>query len=591
MKKIVPTIILTGLSASSVFAQNVGIGTSTPNASAKLEITDANRGVLIPRVALTATNAAGPVTAPATSLLVYNTATDGITPNNVTPGYYYWDATQWVRFLNAETSDWKLAGNAGTNVTSNFLGTTDAVDFTVRTNNQERIRVTSAGNIGVGTNAPADKLHVSDAISPNTSTIRVSGLSSTSTLTSAATDVMVMANANGSLRRANETVRDAWYTTGNATTALRSIGTTTNQPFQFITNNIARGRVSPTDGEFVWGAIASPYAGDALCAVATAATPFALNGYSAQNGSGVWGEILTGGTTNFSAVQGVYSGSGTGSGVLGNYNGTSTSVVRSGVYGVVNQAAANAGGAGVSGYNGITTGNQRMGVLGQYNGTAFGIGVHGIGFGGGIITGNNDVAVVGWRANAANYSGYFNGNHVIANGTKSASVPTSQGNQLLYCMESPEVWFEDFGQASLVNGSIEIELDPLFLETVLIDAAHPMHVFVQVQGECEDVYVTPHETGFTVKEKNNGTSNVAFSYRIVAKRLHFPDHRFGNDPVWGPGDTRQYSERAPKRPVDYYEMIKQDEDSKKNWKPTPSPAVTYPEPVSNDSNDKSTIKR
>jgi hypothetical protein len=436
-----------------------------------------------------------------------------------------------------------------------------------------------AQNVGIGTSTPSSKLHVTDGTTPNAATIRVSGLSNTSTLTTNATDVMMMVDANGIMRRSNETVRDAWYTTGNATTALRSIGTTTNQPFNFICNNIVRGRINPTDGEFVWGSTASPYAGDALCAVANATTTFAINGYSAQNGSGVWGEVLTGSTTAFSAVQGVYGGSGTGAGVLGNYNGTNTSNTRSGVSGICStpNITITAGGTGVYGYNGIATGNQHMGVLGSYNGAAFGLGVVGIGFGGGIMSGNNDVGVVGWRANNNNYSGYFNGNHAVANGTKSASVPTSQGNQLLYCMESPEVWFEDFGTAKLIDGVAYVELDPMYLETVLIDEEHPMHVFVQVQGECEDVYVVPGETGFTVKEKNSGTSTVTFSYRLVAKRAHFPDHRFGSDPVWGPGDTRQYSERAPKRPIDYNEMVKQDEEAKKNWKPTPNPAITYPD--------------
>ncbi|MFN5845861.1 MAG: hypothetical protein ACK46O_09135 [Flavobacteriia bacterium] len=577
MKRIITSIILSSVSVSGLMAQNVGIGTPTPNASAKLDITDANRGILIPRVALTSTTVAAPVTAPVVSLLIYNTSTAGVAPDNVTPGYYYWDGTKWARLLNTESTDWKLTGNAGTVAATNFIGTTDAIDFVTRTGNAERMRVTSTGNVGIGTATPSTKLHVSDPVSPNAASVRVSGLASTSTLTTNATDVMVMTDVNGVMRRSNEAVKDAWYTTGNATTALRSIGTTTNQPFQFISNNIARGRVSPTDGEFVWGAIASPYAGDALCAVSTFGTPFAINGYSNQNGSGTWGEILTGGTTNFSAVQGVYAGSGVGAGTMGNYAGTNVSTTRAGVYGVVTQAAANPGGAGVYGYNNIASGSQRMGVLGFYNGTAYGIGVHGLGFGGGIIAGNNDVAVVGWRANNANYSGYFNGNHVIANGTKSASVPTSQGNQLLYCMESPEVWFEDFGTAQLINGIAHVELDPLFLQTVLIDNDHPMHVFVQVQGECEDVYVVPGETGFTVKEKNSGSSSVTFSYRLVAKRLHFPDHRFGNDPVWGPGDTRQYSERAPKRPTDYNEMVRQDEEAKRNWKPSPSPAITYPE--------------
>lgn len=75
--------------STSLFAQNVGIGTASPAASAKLDIVDANRGILIPRVSLTATNVSGPVTAPAISLLVYNQATAGTPPNNVWPGYYY----------------------------------------------------------------------------------------------------------------------------------------------------------------------------------------------------------------------------------------------------------------------------------------------------------------------------------------------------------------------------------------------------------------------------------------------------------------------------------------------------------------------
>ena len=63
----------------------VGIGTSSPNASAQLEVNSTSKGFLPPRVALTATNAAGPVTSPAAGLLVYNTATAGTSPNNVTP--------------------------------------------------------------------------------------------------------------------------------------------------------------------------------------------------------------------------------------------------------------------------------------------------------------------------------------------------------------------------------------------------------------------------------------------------------------------------------------------------------------------------
>ena len=57
----------------------------------------------MPRVALTATNIAAPVVNPqggdlAASTMVYNTATAGTSPNNVFPGYYYWNGTIWTPF-------------------------------------------------------------------------------------------------------------------------------------------------------------------------------------------------------------------------------------------------------------------------------------------------------------------------------------------------------------------------------------------------------------------------------------------------------------------------------------------------------------
>jgi hypothetical protein len=368
-----------------------------------------------------------------------------------------------------------------------------------------------------------------------------------------------------------------WTLSGNTATAANFIGTTNAIAFRMYANNIERLRINPTDGEIVAGATASPYAGDEVAAVATATLTFALNGYSAQNGSGTWGENLAGSNTAFSSVQGVYGGSGVGAGVLGNYNGTNTSNTRAGVSGVCSTPAATAGGAGVVGYNAIASGNQHMGVLGYYNGSSYGLGLVGIGFGGGIPTGNNDIAVVGWRTNNLNYSGYFNGNHVIANGTKSASVGTQWGNQLLYCQESPEVWFEDIGGGTLVNGVCHIQLDSIFLQVTVIDEEHPMHVFVQMEGECEDVYVIKDATGFTVKEKNGGHSNTSFSYRISAKRVNFQDHRYGNDPLWGAGDTRGYMQYAPPPPIDYNENVAYQDSLRKNWKQTPMPAgfITY----------------
>jgi hypothetical protein len=197
--------------------------------------------------------------------------------------------------------------------------------------------------------------------------------------------------------------------------------------------------------------------------------------------------------------------------------------------------------------------------------------VIGIANGGTIPTGTSDYGVVGWAASNSNYSGYFNGNHVIASGTKSGSVPTTKGNQLLYTTESPEVWFEDVGGGQLVNGEATITLDALFVETVVIDQQHPMRVFIQMEDESEEVYVIKSSNSFKVKERNNGRSNAAFSYRVMAKRVHFQDHRFGNDPVWGAGDTRKFASYSEPPKIDYHENLLLQEKKKREGQKTPLP--------------------
>lgn len=83
-------------------AQNVGINATAtaPDPSAMLDVAATDKGILVPRVALTSAALAAPITSPATSLLVYNTATAGVSPNNVVPGYYYWDGTKWQRMIS-----------------------------------------------------------------------------------------------------------------------------------------------------------------------------------------------------------------------------------------------------------------------------------------------------------------------------------------------------------------------------------------------------------------------------------------------------------------------------------------------------------
>ena len=57
---------------------------------------------------------------------------------------------------------WNITGNAGTTAGTNFIGTTDAQDLVVKTNNTERMRVSSAGYIGINNSTPTYRLHIED---------------------------------------------------------------------------------------------------------------------------------------------------------------------------------------------------------------------------------------------------------------------------------------------------------------------------------------------------------------------------------------------------------------------------------------------
>jgi hypothetical protein len=71
------------------------------------------------------------------------------------------DPTGTLTIGTATTSPgWLTTGNTGTLATTNFIGTTDAVDWVVKTNNVEQMRVLSTGNVGIGLTAPLAKLHV-----------------------------------------------------------------------------------------------------------------------------------------------------------------------------------------------------------------------------------------------------------------------------------------------------------------------------------------------------------------------------------------------------------------------------------------------
>jgi hypothetical protein len=57
---------------------------------------------------------------------------------------------------------WNLSGNSGTTPGTNFIGTTDAQPLVLKTNSTEQIRVSSDGNLGIGTQSPGAYLDIAN---------------------------------------------------------------------------------------------------------------------------------------------------------------------------------------------------------------------------------------------------------------------------------------------------------------------------------------------------------------------------------------------------------------------------------------------
>lgn len=149
---ILPAILFCLLGYLSSTAQ-VGIGTTTPDPSALLEIQSTNSGLLIPRLSLTQRNA---IVNPATGLLIYQTGTGST--------FYFYNGTNWVPLL--DPNFWSIVGNGNTNPTANFLGTSDGQDFVVRANNTEVFRITATGSVAIGTQTTQNLIHTESTSAP-----------------------------------------------------------------------------------------------------------------------------------------------------------------------------------------------------------------------------------------------------------------------------------------------------------------------------------------------------------------------------------------------------------------------------------------
>jgi hypothetical protein len=154
----------------------------------------------------------------------------------------------------------------------------------------------------------------------------------------------------------------------------------------------------------------------------------------------------------------------------------------------------------------------------------------------GEVLAGDGIAVFGVTDSPGAFAGVFSGpvqvhgdvtvfGNATVNGLKSAVVPFPDGsNRKLYCMESPESWFEDFGTGYLKNGQAEIPLDAEFASIVNSD---DYHVFLSEYDDNNALYVTNRTSmGFGVRSKLSPTATGTFSYRVVAKRKDITGPRF-----------------------------------------------------------------
>jgi hypothetical protein len=141
----------------SIFAQT-GIGTTTPNPSAKLDVFSTDKGFLPPRVTLTSVTDAATIPSPATGLLVYNVGSAGLQA-----GYYYWNGSSWSTIATAASPDQSVdyiqaslsanqslssAGNISFNVSSGAGIVLNSGGFNLIANKTYRLEAALGGSSG-----------------------------------------------------------------------------------------------------------------------------------------------------------------------------------------------------------------------------------------------------------------------------------------------------------------------------------------------------------------------------------------------------------------------------------------------------------
>ncbi|MDY0089675.1 MAG: hypothetical protein RBR78_04835 [Flavobacteriaceae bacterium] len=461
------------------FAQ-VGIGNTSPRGA--LEVTSSDTGFIAPQASLTDTGTALPVINPqggalAAGTIVYNTNT----ANDVTPGYYYWDGSIWVRMAAATATPnngWEIMGN--NNVTSgiHFLGTTNTQALDFRTNNTLRFRVANANQVHAMANGTDAAPFYSWASNPNTG-LYASGL-----------DDMLF-STGGVPRGAVWFDGSWWFVNGPANddhVYIEAINKTTRNRGAFF------GSTTNTQNGNGLGSAEINY-GDLQIFGSTGRTySFAQAGY-----------YQTSSNANRSG------------GTIGAYMNTSTTPGTMGAMGALGYRASNNTFYGVYGF-GIAP--QTGAAAGFSEGNVnYSVGVAGYG---GLLGSWSRGHIIGSLHYGEMISSLNIGNE-ITSGKNIEIVETQDERIAVYTTSSTENQIYKSGTAKLVNGKAVIKLDNGLVK--LIDKQSAPVITVTAMGKSGVLYIDSFRGDeFTVMENGDMNSTVDFNWILIANRVDGQNH-------------------------------------------------------------------
>ena len=286
---------------------------------------------------------------------------------------------------------------------------------------------------------------------------------------------------------------------------------------------------------------------------------------SAGTTVGVWGENAST-SPNATGVLGLTTyGSGASVAVWGRSQSVSEAAV--GVYGQLTESDASGTavrgdsprGYGVRGdsSSGIALYGLSGSGTGAWGQSTIGYGVVGqstSGIGVSAVSSATDLPAVYGQNNGTGPAGQFigdvtvQGNFTVIGGAKSAAVPLPDGSHArVYCQESPEPWFEDFGEAQLANGRAVVDLDPKFDAVIKGD---DYQIFLTAYADLGTLYIEdrrPHR--FVVRSDKGATAAGAFGYRVVGRRRDLAPGRLKKVGVPKAIDPKSLTAPTPSRPV------------------------------------------